>query len=595
MRVAASCVNPTAGGGDFKQDDNDEVPEPDMQNWVGLLDTFHKRHLGRCPNPPDFEVTGVTGGDHDRSHTMRGKIEVDGEMLVAEATVGTKKLAKRECAKRLCNLIGRSRLFTPADKSKKRKNLGSQLKRTKSTVPVSTQSRESCIVDARIDTVWNTVSDLKFQWTGAIKGITKDDTPAMEVGGLRTLEYNDGTQQVVKVMGINLIDHQVQFNLVSSEPPVSYSAKSDTIRLQRVTASASAATFVAWTTHFSNDADAEVLSDSSFKKRDAFVRLKQALDEGQHSGEWRAIKYGSGKRWCKLKPCDFGTKMCEHKGGYQEVPGEDFDPKTSHWGRVIKKSHWSCCGATSRTSACVDQTITQATFRIKVNGSGKNNPRRTEGWMEHVGDLTLNRAEARGWHQTLKSSNMTIVKHVTTKLSMCTKTSINVCATATTNVTWKSAVAIFSIRFIKLSGQFLVGFVAANAAAPRYWTRIGDMDEAKMKGSDIGCAYGRGYAFFGGQGHGSQTATGAVHKGSHIKLPDGSNYGRDAKIVAARDTINWKGDTITCKLDFATGKVTFVHNDKSLGEAPFPTVENIEYRGAVSLDKMDDCVELTYT
>ena len=47
-----------------------------------------------------------------------------------------------------------------------------------------------------------------------------------------------------------------------------------TISLRRITASN--ATFVEWITDFSNDATVEIVSDSSFKRLDAFKDLQNA-------------------------------------------------------------------------------------------------------------------------------------------------------------------------------------------------------------------------------------------------------------------------------------------------------------------------------
>ncbi len=51
------------------------IPEPDMHNWIGLLNIFQARHQQRCPSVPQFELTRVQGQAHERTHTVRGTLE----------------------------------------------------------------------------------------------------------------------------------------------------------------------------------------------------------------------------------------------------------------------------------------------------------------------------------------------------------------------------------------------------------------------------------------------------------------------------------------------------------------------------------------
>ncbi len=61
------------------------------------------------------------------------------------------------------------------------------------------------------------------------------------------------------------------FEVISSEPASSVTSVIHTIALKKVTASN--ATFIEWVTDFSNDANAEVISDSRFKRLEAFNNL----------------------------------------------------------------------------------------------------------------------------------------------------------------------------------------------------------------------------------------------------------------------------------------------------------------------------------
>merc|ERR1711959_600158 len=99
-----------------------------------------------------------------------------------------------------------------------------------------------------------------------------------EVGGTRTVTYNDGTTQTYKLMALSEIDFTINYSLIISEPAVSYSSQLNKIRLQRITTSDTPQTFVEWTSDFSNDADAQVIQDSRFKKQDGFKALAAALN-----------------------------------------------------------------------------------------------------------------------------------------------------------------------------------------------------------------------------------------------------------------------------------------------------------------------------
>jgi hypothetical protein len=71
------------------------------------------------------------------------------------------------------------------------------------------------------------------------------------------------------------IHTSITFEVISSEPAAVVTSVVHTIKLRRITSSNS--TFVEWVTDFSNDATAEVISDSRFKRLEAFVSLNGFL------------------------------------------------------------------------------------------------------------------------------------------------------------------------------------------------------------------------------------------------------------------------------------------------------------------------------
>merc|ERR1719400_160650 len=98
---------------------------------------------------------------------------------------------------------------------------------------------------------------------------------------MRTLRYkSDDTTQLIKILGISDLDFKVSWTLVSSEPAVSYSSAVHQVQCYRITTQLSekgAQTYFTWQTDFSNDASANVVADSSLKKKDAFKLMQQAL------------------------------------------------------------------------------------------------------------------------------------------------------------------------------------------------------------------------------------------------------------------------------------------------------------------------------
>merc|ERR1719397_939696 len=97
---------------------------------------------------------------------------------------------------------------------------------------------------------------------------------------MRAITYSDGTVQQVKVLGISDLHFKVSWNLVTSEPPVSYSSAVHQVQCYRITTQLSEKgpmTYFTWQTDFSNDASANVVADSSLKKKDAFILMEKAL------------------------------------------------------------------------------------------------------------------------------------------------------------------------------------------------------------------------------------------------------------------------------------------------------------------------------
>jgi len=146
------------------------------------------------------------------------------------------------------------------------------------SVPASTMVKESGVVKANVQDVWNLVKNVNFSWR---EGATVDgDVDSMVLDSLRTVNYGDCVQTVA-VRGVNGYDHEVIYELVSSEPAVPYSAALYNIKLHPITISGE--TLVVFTTNFSNDATSSVVQDQIFKLKDSIATLQKLVTPAEEA------------------------------------------------------------------------------------------------------------------------------------------------------------------------------------------------------------------------------------------------------------------------------------------------------------------------
>ena len=74
------------------------------------------------------------------------------------------------------------------------------------------------------------------------------------------------------------IDHFITYSVIASTPALSYTSVISTIRCYAVTSGAhESSTFVRWSANFSSDADAGVIEDARFKRKEALADLAGAV------------------------------------------------------------------------------------------------------------------------------------------------------------------------------------------------------------------------------------------------------------------------------------------------------------------------------
>jgi len=91
------------------------------------------------------------------------------------------------------------------------------------------------------------------------------------VGGVRRVQYKDGMVQRIKLLELSEAHYFVTYDVITSEPPLTYSGATHTIKLRRVTEEPQ--TFIQFTSDYAKDAGADVIADSHFKKLEFFKAL----------------------------------------------------------------------------------------------------------------------------------------------------------------------------------------------------------------------------------------------------------------------------------------------------------------------------------
>lgn len=135
---------------------------------------------------------------------------------------------------------------------------------------------ESAVIPASLDLVWDIVSKVDFSWWGLVESTALvDGLSARTLDATVSIAFKDGHTWTVAVRELSSIHHKITFEVIAVEPASLVSAAVHSISLQRVTTNpgATGATYVEWTTDFSSDATLEVVSDASFKRKEALADL----------------------------------------------------------------------------------------------------------------------------------------------------------------------------------------------------------------------------------------------------------------------------------------------------------------------------------
>jgi len=149
-----------------------------------------------------------------------------------------------------------------------------------SRIPTSTSVTESAVIEAPMSAVWHLIKLQNFAsfWSKLeksewVKGVSEETD-------IVKWSFKDGTVLEVKQEEHSTIDHYITYSVISSKPALSYTAVVSTVRCYPVTSGEHEGhTFVTWTGNFSSDADAGVIEDAKFKRREALADLAHAVSK----------------------------------------------------------------------------------------------------------------------------------------------------------------------------------------------------------------------------------------------------------------------------------------------------------------------------
>ncbi|KAL5114340.1 hypothetical protein ACEQ8H_007777 [Pleosporales sp. CAS-2024a] len=148
------------------------------------------------------------------------------------------------------------------------------------SIPTSTSVSESAVIEAPFSDVWHLIKlqDFSKFWSALdksefVKG-TSDEADVVK------WVFKDGSAVEVKQEEHSSIDHFITYSVISAQPELSYSSVVSTIRAYPVTSGKHEGhTFVTWSGNFSSDADASVIQDAKFKRREALADLAKTASK----------------------------------------------------------------------------------------------------------------------------------------------------------------------------------------------------------------------------------------------------------------------------------------------------------------------------
>ncbi|GAA6037491.1 hypothetical protein JCM8097_008214 [Rhodosporidiobolus ruineniae] len=147
------------------------------------------------------------------------------------------------------------------------------------SVPTGNYAVESAVIPAQLASVWHLIKLQDFsKWWSAVESSGPAAKGVSDEADLFELKFKDGTVQHVKQEEHSSLRHSISYSVVTSTPALSYSSVISTITLFAITTGEQAgSTFVQWSAQYSSDADAGVIEDAKYKRREALADLAKAV------------------------------------------------------------------------------------------------------------------------------------------------------------------------------------------------------------------------------------------------------------------------------------------------------------------------------
>lgn len=152
-----------------------------------------------------------------------------------------------------------------------------ELARQGSSIPVSTHQVESAVLPVHIDKAWSMFKEFALEKAvpGKVSATKFTSGGPGQLDAVLEIHYTDGAKWELRLNEISELNHSVGYQVLSTEPAHQVTSIQGHISLRAVTDDNT--TFVQWATDFSNDADANVISDQKYKKLEFFAELKKNL------------------------------------------------------------------------------------------------------------------------------------------------------------------------------------------------------------------------------------------------------------------------------------------------------------------------------
>jgi len=140
---------------------------------------------------------------------------------------------------------------------------------------------ESRVIPLAADVVWARAKQML--WLNLRPAMVAGPVNTISIGDTRTAVYPDGVSWTYKIAEVSELDYKVTLQLVSTDSALSYSGRTETLRVHRVSTDADPdaacnwtvvkKAFVEYTIDFSTDASASAIEDCRLKVRDTLASL----------------------------------------------------------------------------------------------------------------------------------------------------------------------------------------------------------------------------------------------------------------------------------------------------------------------------------